>query len=341
MILVTGATGFIGRRLIQQLSRFYNKDEIICLVYNKCDSELEKTGREHIRKLDLSYIPVDLLSGAGLDKVPKTPKAVFHLSSITDTSIKDHSINDVGTKNLFESIKPIDHDTHFIFASSIAVNDNRLNYSVPVDEFSETPVRPCHEYGRKKLLTEQYLIQKSIEAGFRLSIVKVCGVYGSDTRKKGLFDRIEKMVLKRSVLSRINWPGKISLIHVDDMANFFIKVSQRITAPGQHEVYIPSVEALTLAEMSQIIYQAYGIDYNTIKLPSIFWNICSFFARHKSAIEPLLPHRLYNTFWQACILVNNEFWNTSKIIDKIFPSWVPIQFKDYYNNDLFKLTTSN
>ncbi|MDP3765320.1 MAG: NAD(P)-dependent oxidoreductase [Nanoarchaeota archaeon] len=330
MILVTGATGFIGRRLIGQLSKLKDKEEIICLVHEKSDSKLEKTGRDIIKKYGLPFIPVDLLTGSGLDKAPKSPKVIFHLAAITDTAVKDHRINDVGTKNLLEAIGPLNKNTHFVYTSSIAINDNRQDYSVPVNESTLAPKRPCNEYGRKKLLTEQYLIQKSKEQGFSLSIVRVSCVYGEGSKKDGLFDGTKKMVLKGSMLTRLNWPGKMSLINVDDMANLLIQVSRLKPKPGNYEIYIPSIEVLTLADMSKIIHGAYGLKYKSINLPSWFWNFCCFLAKRKYIVEAMLPHKQYNKFWQACILVNNEYWNTSKKINKFFTTRKPTKFRDYY-----------
>ena len=329
MILVTGATGFIGRRLVGQLARLKGKEEIICLVHEKSDSELEKTGRDIIKKHGISSIPVDLLTKSGLENAPKFPRVIFHLAAITDTAVKDHSINNIGTKNLLEAIGPLNKDTHFVYTSSIAINDNRKDYSVPVDESTPVPEHPCNEYGRKKLLTEQYLIQKSKEQGFSLSIVRISCVYGEGSKKDGLFDGTKKMVLKGSILTRINWPGKMSLINVDDMASFLIQVSQRKPNSGNYEIYIPSIEVLTLAEMSKIVHEAYGLKYKSINFPSWFWNFCSFFAKRKYIFE-ILPHKLYNKFWQACILVNNEYWNNSKKINKFFTARKPTKFKDYY-----------
>ena len=69
MILVTGATGFIGRRLIQQLAQTEAKKDILCLVH-KDSSSFEKIGRGIIENLGIRYLEVDLESGEGLEKVP-------------------------------------------------------------------------------------------------------------------------------------------------------------------------------------------------------------------------------------------------------------------------------
>lgn len=329
MILVTGATGFIGRRLIQQLAQAEDKTDILCLIH-KDNSGLEKTGREIVGRLGIRYLEVDLVSGEGLEKVPKSPAKVFHLASVTDTSAPDHSINDRGTKNLLEAIQPLSPEMHFIFTSSIAVYDNRGDFSVPAGEATELMQSPAHEYGRKKLAAEKYLTQMSRELGFRLSIVRVCGVYGEGVRKGGLFDSIQDLVRKKSFLSRLNWPGRISVILVEDMARFLIGIAQQPPAGGQRALYVPSVESLTLAQMSESIHKAYGLPYRGIRIPSVLWMMIASVAKNKKYIEKLLPHKMYNRFWQLFILVNDEFWCASHMPARIFADHRPTRFEDYY-----------
>src|SRR5258708_13192382 len=106
MILVTGATGYVGRRLISMLAEAYGASRILCLAYDQADNELERTGRSNLDELGIRYIPVDLVSGRGLGNVPKSPSMVFHLASNTDTGASDHTINNVGMRTLPPPIHP-------------------------------------------------------------------------------------------------------------------------------------------------------------------------------------------------------------------------------------------
>ena len=130
---------------------------------------------------------------------------------------------------------------------------------------------------------------------------------------------------------RINWPGKISIIHVNDMAAFIYAVSEKQPTPSSCEVYIPSIEAITLQDMSKIVHNVLGVDYKEFRLPNFFWNICRFFARNKNVIEYIMPHKLYDRFWQACLLVNNEFWNQSPKIYSVIDGWKPMKYAEYFN----------
>jgi dolichol-phosphate mannosyltransferase len=327
-IVVTGATGFIGRRLIKKLVDQYGRDEIVCLVRHQVDSYKEKSGRENLKRLGVAVCEGDLLTGLGLEDLPKSPRLVFHLASCTDTSQTDHSINDVGTKHFLEAIAPLDASTHIVFTSSIAVNDGRRDYSKPMTE--STPVeRPYHIYGRKKLRAEQYLTAQSKIMGFRLSIIRVCGVFGPDSIEKGLYTSVKKMVTGgETTLHRMNWPGRVSSMYVEDMAHFIAEVARHKPAGGP-ELYIPSVEALTISDMSRAFYEAYELEYDPIHVPGFVWKTLEFVTGRKRFWETVLPHVLYNKVWQANILVSQGYWNESEKMQNILGKYRTTTFKEF------------
>ena len=234
--MVTGATGFVGRRLIRLLAEAYGASRILCLAYDRADNDLERAGRAILDEAGIRYIPVDLVSGRGLANVPKSPSLVLHLASNTDTGASNHTVNDIGTRNLLAAIQPLSPDTHFIFASTIAVADHREDIGRPVNE--ETPLlRPFNDYGRRKLAAEVYLRERARADGFRATIVRLCAVYGRGTRTDGLFGRLSQMAYGDSVIARFNYPGRLSLIDVDDIARILVLLSRRSVASGTSEVY--------------------------------------------------------------------------------------------------------
>lgn len=326
-IIVTGATGFVGRRLIRMLVAAYGVSNILCLVYDQADNELELTGRAILNELGVSYIPVDLVSGRGLENTPKSPKMVFHLASNTETGAADHSINDVGTRRLVEALSPISPDCHFIFTSTIAVSDHREDESVSVDE--NTPLlRPFNDYGRRKLVAENYLRQCASEMGFSVSIVRLCAVFGQGTRSDGLFARLSEMVARDALVARLNYPGKLSFISVDDIARILVMLSSRQWAYRSCELYIPVCEVMTIAELIHIYYEAKEIEYRPIRLPPFFWKLCDLVAKSFYRIEYLLPHAVNNRIWQLGLVVGNGFHNDSRKIFRSLPELKLKRFKD-------------
>jgi len=70
-IIVTGATGFIGRRLIRELLKVYDKERILCLIRDKTD-DMEISGRQILSELNVKIKYIDLVSGTGLKDLPKS-----------------------------------------------------------------------------------------------------------------------------------------------------------------------------------------------------------------------------------------------------------------------------
>jgi nucleoside-diphosphate-sugar epimerase len=326
-ILVTGGTGFIGRRLMKRLVRTHGPDEITCLIYNKEDNEVERTGRAALKELGIRTIPVDLVTGEGLELVPKLPDAVLHLASNTDTGSSDHRVNDVGTKNLLNAISPLKEGFRFVFTSTISVSDHRKEPNAPGNETSEL-LRPYSEYGRRKLQTEGYLKERCQKDGFSLSILRVCAAYGNGTRQKGLYDSLVTFAKRDSILGRFNYPGRMTMMHVDDIADILAELTDKPADPGNPAIYIADAEVLSIHEMCADIYEALGKPFRPITLPRWFWWCTQRVSPIIYALEPVLPHGIHNKLWQLTLLVNNGYNNESVRLKQAFPNKTFILFKD-------------
>lgn len=327
MILVTGATGFIGRRLVKRLAESHDPREIVCLAYDKTDTGLERTGRAILDELGVRRLPIDLVTGRGLEDIPKYPDAVFHLASNTDTGARDHSINDVGAKNLLDALKPLNPTCRFVFTSTISVSDHRKNPDAPGDETSEL-LRPYSEYGRKKLQTEAYLQTRCREDGFSLSILRVSAAYGGGTRSNGLYDSLRTLAARDSILARFDYPGRMTVMHVDDIADVLVELSRLPAHPGHASLYIADAEELSIHEMCGAIYCALGKPFRPIRLPRWFWRFTGLASRLIYAMEPVLPHSIYNALWQLTLLVNNGYNNVSIRLRRTFPEKTFKRFAD-------------
>lgn len=305
----------------------YGAADIICLAYDQAGDELEQTGRAILDELGVRYIPVDLVSGRGLENVPRSPNMVFHLASNTDTGASDHTINDVGMLNLLNAVQPLAPNAQFIFTSTIAVADHREDDRSPVNE--ETPLlRPFNDYGRRKLAAEEYLRERSRVDGFRATIVRLCAVYGPGTRGDGLFDRLNRLVRKDALVARFDYPGKLSFINVEDIAKTLVLLSQRPSPAGMTELYIPVAEVMTISELIRCYYDAYGIVYRPVRFPRIFWRLCNLAAKIFYLLEPVFPHVVNNRMWQLGLLVGNGFHNESDKIFRTFPNLKVRRFRD-------------
>lgn len=317
MIIVTGGTGFIGRRLVPVLVKKYGNKNILCLI-KKSDTQYEKDGRKVLSQLKVKTKLIDLDSGYGLKNLPEKISYVFHLAARTDTSEKGHNItNNLGTKALVEALN-LSSKSHFIYTSTTAFMSGRINCSTPITEKS-TP-SPTNEYGRSKLAAEKYLIGESRKKKFKLTILRFPTVYGEYPRKNSFFDLVDTFARKKSIFSRINWPGKTSIVHVDDAANI-ISMLVRKAKKTQENVFIVSAESISFAKINEILYSERKLKFRKIKLPLFFWTFSSFGRKITPFFENIFPPKLYNLIWRAGLLVDNVIDCKSVNLPTVLPNY--------------------
>ena len=103
-VVITGATGFVGRRLAGEIIKHYPKGKILCFSgKNKFPAEVKT--KKVIKSLGLDLKTVDFTDEKTLIKFPKYPKLVIYLAAETDTSKRDHRVNDIGLRNFYNSVQ--------------------------------------------------------------------------------------------------------------------------------------------------------------------------------------------------------------------------------------------
>ncbi|HMQ68681.1 MAG TPA: NAD(P)-dependent oxidoreductase [Ignavibacteria bacterium] len=301
-IIVTGATGFIGRRLIKDLLKVYEKDRILCLIRDKTD-ELEISGRKILEDLNVRTKIIDLVSGKGMEDLPEKPKIIFHLAASTESGDKDHRCNDKGTQNLLNAFSGLNKNTRFIFTSTTAIFSGRKDLEKPLTRYSSP--YPSNEYGRTKLAAENILYEYSERTGMECIVFRLSTVWGEGTRKDGLFDKINKLVKNGSLIPGLDWKGRTGLINVNNVSA--ILVSGPDHRPEKNfSQYILSHESLTLAEISEVICRKNNVEYRKIKLPGMIWKAAEITAKRSADFERIIPGGLYNLFWRLNLIVNDS-----------------------------------
>ncbi len=327
MILVTGGTGFIGRRLVGRLARQCGPPAVTCLTYIEGSSPAERAGAAALQKLGVRCIPIDLLDGRGLERIPRSPDIVFHLASNIDTGARDHRIDDLGLRNLLEALSPLRPSARFVFTSSIAVMDHRIAPDLPATETSRL-LRPRNEYGRRKLLAEEYLRECAGRQGFGAVIARLSAVYGEGVRHAGVFGQIDRMVRQDAWVSRLDYPGQLSLIHVDDVVEILLRLSRWPSPEGQVQLVLPATEVMALRQVIAAGYAHHGKRYRPIRLPRWFWRTCDAVSAGLLRLEPFMPHTIHNKLWQLGLTVNGAFQFDPAETQRRFPDMVFRRFQD-------------
>jgi len=138
VLLITGATGRIGKHLVNAL---LNKGEKVRVLIRKRMTEFE----------NVETFYGDLLDKKSLKKAIEGVDTVFHLAAVVDYTAPEElmfRVNVIGTKNLLEVFK----GNKFIYLSSTAVLGKKLK-NLPADE--STPYKPSNFYGRTKMEAEK------------------------------------------------------------------------------------------------------------------------------------------------------------------------------------------
>ena len=154
-ILVTGASGFVGRYVLQELlkSQFQSYQVISC----------DRSGDGF---QGIPHVSLDLTDFTAIEETVKQikPVSVVHLAAIAlpsaarDNSAMAWTLNFGATLALAQALVNYAPDARFVFASSSEVyGESFREKSAPIDE--ETPLKPRNVYAATKAAAELALLQ--------------------------------------------------------------------------------------------------------------------------------------------------------------------------------------
>ena len=304
-VLVTGATGFIGRRLVRRLIETHGADAIVCLVKAPA-TPAEAEALDQYRTIGLRLLEGDLARQPVCAEPPPRVDAVFHLAANIDTDAKEDAlvVNHAGTRNLIDWLAPVSSGARLLYASSVAVHDRDAPPTAPIDERS--PLVPRTLYGKTKLQGETILRERAESGGYTWTIVRLPTVYGPGQKAGGLFDTMIDLASAGALLGRIDWPGRTSIIYVDDVAAVMIDLAGRPDAAG--EIFcLASDESLTVGELARIVGRVVGHPVRPIRIPPILLRAARAVVWSRS-VAAALPGFARLSFWRLSLIVSDGFW---------------------------------
>ncbi len=232
IILITGASGRVGKRLVKELCK---KEEVRVLIHeNMVD----------IENVETMY--GDLLDKNSLEKALKDVDVVYHLAAVVDYLAPKELVfkaNVLGTKNLVE----LAENKKIIYLSSTAVMGRKLK---EMSANEETPPNPSNYYGWTKLQAEE-LIRKS-----RGIIIRSPDVFGPGFTEgyNLIISKLEDETFPMIGDGRnfIHW------IHIDDLIQALVLAKEN---GKQGETYIVAgKEVKTLKELLGLLCKYLGVE---------------------------------------------------------------------------------
>ena len=273
-IFITGATGFVGKRLVKAI-----------------DSNIRVLSRE--KQPDYETVVCDLKSEVIPDNALDGVDTVFHLAGFA------HDLRDATKiQNLYQKVN-VDatirlaklavksNVKRFIFISSVKAGGG-LNSGKCIDESDQN--EPEGVYGKSKREAELKLLKIGNESGMHVSIIRPSLVYGPNVKgnlqlmlsgiKKGWFPPLPETNNKRS------------MIHVDDLVLAIVLVADDDRASG--EIFIATDGT---PHSSREIYNAMcsALDKSIPK-----WSVPKFLFDMASLASPRIKYKLNKLLGDEC-----------------------------------------
>jgi nucleoside-diphosphate-sugar epimerase len=236
-ILVTGASGFLGRAVCGEL---LGRNHDVAALVRRPGSEPPGTRP----------LAGDLGDGASLTETleGEAPQCVIHLAAeiaSQRSARRIESVNVHGTRRLLEACAA-SSQPRFIFASTVVTGEAR---GALLDEQARLPVQTA--YGRSKQHGEQLVRDSGLES----AIVRPSHIYGPG----GWF--------AQEFVKRLKQPGRFAVVgrgenlwdvvHVQDVASAMVDVTER--APGGSLYHVADDEPVSFYEFVALAARALGV----------------------------------------------------------------------------------
>jgi nucleoside-diphosphate-sugar epimerase len=269
LVLVTGASGFLGRAVTTEL--LSRGCAVRALVRSPQKAEpLSRLGAEIV----VGDIRDSVISTAflGVDTVIHCAAAIGPASLPHEVF---HSVNVNGTRNLVEALKTSPHLERFVHISTVAVI-GRIDPRNPAHEGS--PCRPIDAYGETKLLAEKVVLD-AVGTGFPAAIVRPMWIYGTEsTVTTNLFRKIARRKLPMIGAAR----NTMQPVAIEDTVAGIMKCAVTVGIEGR--IYnIAGAEILTINSICKTIADLMGTTLPKPRIP--MW----FAAAAATASEMLFP----------------------------------------------------
>ena len=298
-LLLTGANGFVGRRLAIALES--NPDINLTTIIR--------------RSVEVRFNNVIVVQGidANTDwsEAVKGQNIILHAAARThimkddaaNSMAKYRRINVEGTLNLARQAATVGV-TRFVFISSIKVNGETTEIGVPFT--ADDIPKPIDNYGISKWEAEQGLLQLAADTGMEVVIIRPPMVYGPNA--KGNFAKLGALLAKGVPLPLATVKNRRSFVAIDNLIDLIITCIDHPKAANQ--IFLASDgHDLSTPELLNGMATAMGRDAKLFPLPSRLISVAASLVGKKDEANRLL------TSLQVDITKTRDVLNWSPVID--------------------------
>ncbi len=226
-ILITGATGYLGSRVTEILSK--KGLELVCCAK-------DPTTKQN----NTSYVQGDITDMKFVDGLFKTNRIelVIHLAANIEMKNEKENISNImnanvlGTANIIAAM--INNKVKkIIFASSMAVIG--IPKQLPVGRNHRC--RPLSVYGLSKKHAEDIIEYVANEYGITGCTIRFPGLFGGGRKSGAIYNFVENALKNTAIKINLETPVIWDIMHVDDAAMIIAKAVDRIDEIKKHETF--------------------------------------------------------------------------------------------------------
>lgn len=258
-ICVTGASGFIGKSLVAQLTALGHSVNLLTRV--------AKTSKDQ-----KEYFVANLLDeNASLDSFLVDASIIYHCAGEIKNSLLMHDLHVNGTKRLLASVRAIIGATkqriHWVQLSSVGAYgppEGVANKLRVVNE--ETPCKPVGEYEVTKTMADDLVIEfAETEPLFTYTILRPSNVIASVMPNQSLRSLVG--MVKRRLFFYIGTRTAVAnYVHLDDVVDALVICGTDIR--GRGHVFNLSNDC-ALSDMVDVIAKSSGIKPPSVCVPEL------------------------------------------------------------------------
>jgi len=203
MILVTGATGHVGKPLVERLLKRGEKVRIL-------------TRDRHTGLKGVEVVRGDILDPSAVKKAVSGVDVIYHLAAVVDyVPVPNKLMYDVnvnGTKNILAHSK----NKKVIYLSTTAVYGNNMKEN-PARE--TTPTAPVTYYGKTKIMAERLVLEKG-------GIVLRAPLINGQGFNQG-FEFVASRIARGKMLIIGSGNNRIQQIHISDLVQALVLAKEK------------------------------------------------------------------------------------------------------------------
>ena len=256
--LVTGATGFLGRAVVEELARRNVRIDALVLQNDPYANLLPKEAHKVIG---------DVCEAGSLRQFfadANNNTCVIHCAGIISVATRSGSrlyqVNVDGTRNIVRQC--MDHSVgKMIYVSSVHAIPEKPKNCIITEDCEFSPGLVDGDYAKSKA-TATEIVLDAARQGLNVNIVFPSGIIGPDDVLCGSFTSMAKSFLAGKLPFAVR--GGYDFVDVRDVAKGILACSEK----GEHgKGYILSGHYITIRKMLQLVRKAAKLIYRPICLP--------------------------------------------------------------------------